>query len=58
MKISDYLTIKEAAKFIGVCEMTLRRWDNSGKLVSKRHPLNNYRLYKRKILEKILKGIK
>ncbi len=58
MKISEYLTVREASEFIGVCEMTLRRWDDSGKLVSKRHPVNNYRLYKKKDLEKFLKGIK
>ncbi len=58
MNISDYFTIKEAAEFIGVSEMTLRRWDSSGKLESYRHPINNYRLYKKKDLEKVLKGIK
>lgn len=58
MNISDYLTIKVAAEFLGVSEMTLRRWDAAGKLKSYRHPINNYRLYKKIDLEKILKGIK
>ena len=58
MNISDYFTIKEAAEFIGVSEMTLRRWDSSGKLSSYRHPINNYRLYKKKDLEKILREIR
>lgn len=58
MNLSDYMTIKEAAEYLGVNPMTLRRWDSSGKLKSYRHPINNYRLYKKKDLEKILKGVK
>jgi MerR family transcriptional regulator, copper efflux regulator len=58
MNLSDYYTIKDAAEFLGVSEMTLRRWDTAGKLKSYRHPINNYRLYKKQDLEKILKGIK
>ena len=40
-----YLTIKEASKVLGVTPVTLRRWDNAGKLKAKRHPMNNYRIY-------------
>lgn len=40
-----YLTIKDAAKILGVNPETLRRWDNIGKLKTKRHPINNYRIY-------------
>ena len=40
-----YLTIKQAAKIIGVSELTLRNWDNSGKFTAARHPINNYRVY-------------
>lgn len=58
MKSNDYLTIKEAAEYLGVAAMTLRRWDEAGKLVAKRHPMSNYRLYLKKDLDKILKGIK
>jgi excisionase family DNA binding protein len=43
----DLLTIKDAAELLGVCEMTLRRWDASGKFRARRHPLNGYRLYRR-----------
>jgi DNA (cytosine-5)-methyltransferase 1 len=39
-------SIKEAASVIGVTPETLRRWDNDGKLVAHRNPLNNYRYYK------------
>lgn len=44
-KKGEHLTIKEAAKILGVTPITLRRWDNSGKLKTKRHPMNNYRIY-------------
>jgi len=50
-----YITIQEASQLLGVNPMTLRRWDKSGKLKSKRHPINNYRLYKRSDLQKLLK---
>jgi len=39
------LTIREAANILDVNPETLRRWDKSGKLKSRRHPINNYRLY-------------
>ncbi|MFQ5867668.1 MAG: helix-turn-helix domain-containing protein [bacterium] len=55
--LNDYMTIKKAASFLGVSPMTLRRWDNEKKLKATRHPINNYRLYERKQLEKILKEI-
>jgi excisionase family DNA binding protein len=55
--LNDYLTIKKAASFLGVSPMTLRRWDNEKKFKATRHPINNYRLYERKQLEKILKEI-
>jgi len=42
---AGYLTVKEASKVLGVTAVTLRRWDNSGKLKAKRHPMNNYRIY-------------
>jgi DNA-binding transcriptional MerR regulator len=29
---NNYVTIREAAKMLGVCEATLRRWDKLGKL--------------------------
>jgi DNA (cytosine-5)-methyltransferase 1 len=58
INLSDYMTIAEAAEYLGINPMTLRRWDNNGKLKTKRHPISNYRLYLKKDLEKILKGIK
>lgn len=55
--LNGYMTVKEAAKLLGISTMTLRRWDNGKKLKAKRHPINNYRLYSRKELEVILKEI-
>ncbi len=40
-----YYTVSNAAKRIGVNPETLRRWDKNGKFPSKRHPLNEYRVY-------------
>ena len=51
----EYLTVKEAAEVLGVAVLTLHRWDAAGKLSPRRHPINNYRLYKRADLEKLLK---
>ncbi len=45
--LSEILTIKEAARLLGVSEPTLRRWDELGKFVARRHPINGYRLYDR-----------
>lgn len=51
------MTVSEAAALLGVSEMTLRRWDNSGKFKAKRHPVNDYRLYKRADLMRLKKTI-
>ena len=52
-----FLTIKEASKYLGVTPLTLRNWDNSGKLNASRHPINNYRLYNRHELDAVMKKI-
>ena len=52
-----YITIKEAAKILGVTPLTLRNWDNSGKFPAGRHPMSNYRVYIMEDLEKVLKEI-
>lgn len=45
--MKDILTITKAAILLGVTPMTLRRWDKLGKFKSRRHPMNNYRLYRK-----------
>jgi excisionase family DNA binding protein len=47
----EYLTVQQAARYLGVSAQTLRRWDADGKLKSVRHPGNAYRYYKRSDLE-------
>ncbi len=56
-KIDDYLQIKEASELLGVTATTLRNWERKGKLLSHRHPINKYRLYKREDLEALLQKI-
>lgn len=53
----EYLTISEAARFLGVSASTLRNWDKSGKVKARRHPINGYRLYLRSELEKLIQEI-
>lgn len=43
--MDKYLTVKQAADILNINPETLRRWDNSGKFKSIRHPINNYRVY-------------
>lgn len=55
--LNDYVTVKGAAEILGVCPMTLRRWDEDNKLKPYRHPMNGYRLYKKSELQNILKTL-
>lgn len=48
---ADFLTIQEAAAYVGTSMQTLRRWDASGRLKPVRHPTNGYRYYRRDDLE-------
>lgn len=57
MKIKDYMTIGEAAEYLGVSIMTLRRWDSARKLRAYRNPLTKHRLYKKADLDRLLKSI-
>ena len=53
-KLGAYLTIKEAAEFLGVSANTLRNWGRDGKVPMHRNPVNGYRLFKKSDLEKLL----
>jgi MerR family transcriptional regulator, copper efflux regulator len=48
-----FLKVSEAAKLLGVAPNTLRNWSESGKVQEYRHPLNNYRLYKKSELDEL-----
>lgn len=52
-----FITIKQASKILGVSPLTLRNWDNNGKLKAHRHPMNNYRVYKIEDLENVIREI-
>ena len=46
----DYLTVSEAAAYLGVSPETLRRWDRSNRLRATRRPGSNHRFYRRQDL--------
>lgn len=52
-----FITIKKAAEILGVSPLTLRNWDKSGKFPARRHPMNNYRVYRVDDLLKIAEDI-
>jgi excisionase family DNA binding protein len=56
-KLRDYLRIAEAAEHLGVSPNTLRNWENAGKVVAVRHPVNGYRLFKRNDLDALLRQV-
>jgi len=51
----EFILVKEAAELLGVCPNTIRSWGESGKLTEYRHPVNSYRMFKRKEIERLLK---
>jgi len=55
--LRQYLTITEAADFLGVSTSTLRNWDDADKLPAVRNPVNRYRLYRREDLEAFLRRL-
>lgn len=50
----QFLTVHDASSLLGVSPSTLRNWDKTGKLKSQRNPYNDYRIYKKEDIEKIL----
>ena len=54
-KLGEYLTVKEAAEYLGVAKNTMRNWEAGGKIPVHRHPINNYRLYKVSDLDELLR---
>ena len=53
-KLRDYLRISDAAEYLGVSTSTLRNWEKAGKVVAYRHPVNDYRLFRREDLDALL----
>ena len=52
-----FLTVREVSSLLGVTPLTIRNWDQKGKLRAYRNPVNNYRMYKIEEVEEILKQI-
>ncbi len=53
----NFLLVKETAELLGVSANTVRVWATTGKLQEYRHPVNNYRLFKREEVEALLEQI-
>lgn len=52
-----FLRVKEAAELLGVSPNTVRSWGAEAKIPEYRHPVNNYRLYKRDDLTQVLQDL-
>ena len=57
-KLADYLTIKDAAAYVGVAPNTLRNWEARGEIPVHRNPINGYRLFKIKDLDRLVNQVK
>jgi len=57
VKGDEFLLVKEVAARLRVAPNTVRAWAASGKLTKYRHPVNNYRLFKRGDVEALLRKI-
>ena len=55
--MSKLLTIKEAASYLNVSEMSIRRWTNSGRLKCLRVGQKNERRFREKDLRSYLTGV-
>ncbi len=51
MVTKDVFSLSEVSDLLGKSPETLRRWDNSGKLVAFREPMSNYRIYRKEQLK-------
>lgn len=56
-KLDEFVTIKEAAEFLGVSPNTIRNWHRDRKIPVYRSPISNYRLFKKTDLEELLQQI-
>jgi excisionase family DNA binding protein len=54
LRTQGYLRVQEAAKLLGVSPNTVRAWGAAGKIPEYRHPVNNYRLFRRSDLERLI----
>jgi DNA-binding transcriptional MerR regulator len=47
------LAIREVVKLLGVSHDVIRNWERNGLITIRRNPYNNYRLFKRKDIERL-----
>lgn len=52
-----FVGVKDAAAILDVAPNTIRAWGAAGKITEYRHPANNYRLYKRADLERLIREL-
>ena len=57
-KLNEYLTVSEAAAYLGCSADTLRRYDRANKLPARRHPGSNFRIYLRHELDEFLRKVR
>ena len=53
----EYLLVKQAAELLGVSANTVRAWAATGRIQEYRHPVNNYRLFKKSEVDELLDQI-
>ena len=53
VKLNEYLTSKEAAKYLGVNIFTFKNWVRNDKIPSFKHPISGYRLFRKEDLNKL-----
>ena len=51
--MNELLTVAQVADMLSVSKQTVVSWDKRGKLKAERHPINNYRVYRRSNIEAI-----
>lgn len=54
VNFKSFMTVEVAARMLGISKMTLRKWSDENKIISVRHPINNYRLYHITEIERVL----
>lgn len=52
--MEEFVRVKEAAEILGVAANTVRTWGADGRIPEYRHPINNYRLFRRDDLEALI----
>ena len=57
LRNDGFVRLKDASEILGACPNTVRARGAEGKLTEYRHPVNNYRLFKRRELDQILRKL-